>query len=95
MQHTEAHPGRGYLEGRADRQVNPKNSENSKKGLHMYDTLINIIKTIATISSVLMFVVIAYFAQSLNVEEEKDKAAMVGFCWMMITIAINIVCMWM
>ena len=61
----------------------------------MYDTLINIIKTIATISSVLMFVVIAYFAQSLNVKEEKDKAAMVGFCWMMITIAINIGCMWM
>lgn len=61
----------------------------------MYSTFVNVIKTIATISSTLMFVVIAYFAQSLNMEKQEDKAAMYGFCWMMITIMINIVCMWM
>jgi phage shock protein PspC (stress-responsive transcriptional regulator) len=60
----------------------------------MYSTFIDVIKTIATISSVLMFLVIAYFAQSLNMEKQEDKAAMYGFCWMMITIMINIVCMW-
>ena len=53
-------------------------------------TLTEVIRFIAIISDVLMFICFAYFISGLRWSRESDRPSVVGFCWMMTSIVISI-----
>ena len=53
-------------------------------------TLTEVIRFIAIISDVLMFICFAYFMSGLRWSRESDRPSVVGFCWMMASIVISI-----
>ena len=55
---------------------------------------VRIIKGIITISDIVMFICMAYFAQGLRWREEKDRASIIGFTWMMVTIVLSGCFLW-
>lgn len=56
--------------------------------------ILSILRYIISISSVIMLIVIAYFMRGLSWNTEKDRASIVGFTWMMITIVGSAILMW-
>ena len=58
------------------------------------DILTLIAKYTVSISDIILFACIGYFMRGLRWENEKERASIVGFNWMMITIAASVVCLW-
>lgn len=56
--------------------------------------IINAIRVILTISDIALFVCVGYFAQGLKWSKEEDRPSIIGFMWMLITIAASVVFLW-
>lgn len=54
----------------------------------------HVIDTIVIISNVIMFLCMGYFARGLKWSSKKDRPAVIGFAWMMATVAASVVCLW-
>ena len=57
-------------------------------------SLVTTMKYIFTISNAAMISTIVYFMDGLRWEEEHDHASIIGFTWMLITIAGSVVLIW-
>lgn len=56
--------------------------------------LLAITKYLITISDLIMIACMGYFSSDLRWSRKEDKASMVGFTWMELSIAVSIVLMW-
>lgn len=52
---------------------------------------ISMLKSTAIVLDVVMFVVLLYFASGLKWSESKDRASIIGFGFMMLTVVLSVI----
>jgi len=58
------------------------------------NALLTTIRYIITVSNLIMIACLGYFSSGLNWNQEKDRASIVGFTWMALTIAGSVIFLW-
>lgn len=56
--------------------------------------ILTTLRYIITISNLIMIACLGYFSSGLNWNQEKDRASIVGFTWMALTIAGSVIFLW-
>ena len=52
-------------------------------------------KIAVSISNIVMIVMMMYFSSDLSWRYEQDRPSIIGFTWMMVTVAMSVALIWM
>ena len=58
------------------------------------DTMLVVLRFAVSISNIIMIVMMMYFSSDLSWRYEQDRPSIIGFTWMMVTVALSICLIW-
>ena len=58
------------------------------------DTMLTVLRFAVSISNIIMIVMMMYFSSDLSWRYEQDRPSIIGFTWMMVTVALSTWLIW-